>query len=52
MNITNYINFEMICKNDLLAFIKNYFYIQYCDLLNKEFNYNFDPSNKGDYFNH
>ena len=52
MSITNYLNFEVLCKNDLLAYIKNDFYMQYCDLLNKEFNFNFDPSNIGDYFNY
>ena len=26
--------------------------MQYCDLLNKEFNFNFDPSNIGEYFNY
>ena len=26
--------------------------MQYCDLLNKEFNFNFDHSNIGDYFNY
>ena len=50
--ISNYLNFEVLCKNDLLAYIKNDFYMQYCDLLNKEFNFNFDPSNIGEYFNY
>ena len=52
MSITNYLNFEVLCKNDLLAYIKNDFYMQYCDLLNKEFNFNFDPSNIREYFDY
>ena len=42
----------MICKNDLVAFIKIYFYVQYCDILNKEYNINFDPSNIREYFDY
>ena len=50
--LASYINFDMVCKNDLLAFIKNYFYVQHCELLNKEYNFNFNLSYIGEYFHY
>ena len=51
LNISNFINFELICKNDLLDVINNYFYMQFCETLNKEMDFNFNPNNIWEYFN-
>ena len=50
-NVSDFINFDLICKSKLLESINNYFYMHLCEVINKDIDFIFNTNNMWEYFN-
>ena len=49
--VSNFINFKLICKTELLDFIYNYFFLCQNEMIDEEINFIFNTKDMWNYFN-